>query len=187
MKIGKLEVKLRRGHLVVSWDGAQAPARVPLTGLKELELKQIQPSNRFEWAFRQGIGTVRATCELCGVHIASKEGLERYGEDGELEEFLAKMAADPQHYQLWDDNDDAVSLGAIEGRQFVFGCACWKLGRYEHFIWNHREQIAEYFKARATAEIEDRASEVKRLQEVSGVEKVLDTTGDRTGSTRVFP
>jgi hypothetical protein len=122
-----------------------------------------EPSEMFNYAFSAHLGTIAATCELCGVHVAVKDGLIRYGDDGELEEFEANVAKDPAHYELWDDGSDSLSLGQVDGRQFVVSHQCNLGRRYEDFVRFNRYQIADYLRAFAKKRAERAAVEQKTL------------------------
>lgn len=107
-------------------------------------------SEEFENAFRAGIGTTNADCEVCGVHVfASGENSMGY-EPGELETLQKKAAEQPDKYQELAMSD-GVSIGQINGLQFVIDHGCDKLFKYEQFIWGDRKNIVCYIKKR-TAE-----------------------------------
>lgn len=104
-------------------------------------------SHEFEDAFRANHGSIMGDCELCGRTIFCNGG-HTYGYDeGELEK-LQKLAKEkPDKYVEWTDCD-GVSFGTIQGMQFVLGCDCNQLRRYEEFVWQHRQEIAKYLMTR---------------------------------------
>lgn len=99
-------------------------------------------------AFASGIGSYVATCQ-CGItYFAS---LQRGSFDsGELEQLLAKAAAEPEKYI--DTGDDGVSFTNL-GAEYVHGCACGAEKRHEDWVWEHRRAIAQYIKARTAKEL----------------------------------
>ena len=119
-------------------------------------------SEEFIEAFRDGIGTIRATCELCGrFYIAARNN---HYEEGEYDEFLKKAEKEPLKY-IVDSASDGFSLGSIEGKQFVIDCECLPetLGKFEAWIWNHGEKIAEYLKKRGDRELKAAQAKVKAV------------------------
>jgi hypothetical protein len=112
--------------------------------------KSDRASEAFEDAFRAGIGTTSAKCEVCGVHVFASGDNSMGWEPGELEALQKNAKEQPDKYQELEMSD-GVSLGDINGLQFVIDHGCEKLGRYERFIWGDRKRIVEYIKKR-TAE-----------------------------------
>lgn len=104
-------------------------------------------SEEFEHAFRAGMGTTSARCEVCGVYVFASSDNSLGWEPGELDALKKKAAANPDKYQELD-MCDGVSLGQINGLQFVMDHGCEKLYKYENFIWGDRQRIAEYIKKR---------------------------------------
>lgn len=130
--------------------------------------KEEKPSELFQDAFRAGIGTTNADCELCGVHVFCS-GSQSLGYDkGELEELQKKAKEQPDKYVEWADSD-GVSIGKIGGKQFIIDHDCPALRQYENFIWAYRFQIAEYLTKRAEEELEDAQSQHKRIAGLSRV------------------
>lgn len=112
--------------------------------------KSGSASEEFEDAFRAGIGTTSAKCEVCGVHVFASGDNSLGWEPGELEDLQKKAAANPDKYQELAMSD-GISLGQVNGLQFVIDHGCEKLGRYERFLWADRRQIIEYIKKRTEA------------------------------------
>jgi hypothetical protein len=111
-------------------------------------------SEAFEDAFRAGIGTTNADCQVCRVHVFASGDNSMGWEPGELEALQKKAAAQPDKYQELGMSD-GVSLGEINGLQFVIDHGCEKLYKYEQFIWGDRRQIAEYLKKRVATKQAD--------------------------------
>lgn len=122
-----------------------------------------QASEKFEDAFRAGMGTTSANCELCGKYVfASGEQSLGY-EPGELEALQKKAEENPSKYQELAMSD-GISLGQIGGQQFVIDHGCTGLRKYEDFIWTYRKQIVEYLKARTSERLEDAREDVERMK-----------------------
>ena len=126
-------------------------------------MSKYQVSEEFLEAFRDGIGTIHATCELCGRHYLASRSSGDYDE-GEYDEFLAKAEKEPLKY-IVDSASDGFSLGSIEGKQFVVDCVCLPetLGRFEAWIWRHGDKIAAYLKSRADRELKDAQAKAKAV------------------------
>ena len=108
-------------------------------------------SDKCSEAFNQaleGYGTyVSAVCDFCGrTHFFSGDttGWEDAGGVEALEEMQKKADAEPDKYVDW--GEVSVSLGDIAGKQYIIGCPCNELAKYENFIWNHRILIMNYYK-----------------------------------------
>lgn len=133
---------------------------------KDKNKKLLQaPSDHFEDAFRDGHGTTNADCELCGRHIFCSGDMSLGYEEGELEVLRAKAKAYPEKYDEWHDVD-GVSLGHIGGKQFVLGCSCNALRKYEDFILSHMRQITRYLKEVRSQKVEELKQEVQELQDL---------------------
>jgi len=130
---------------------------------RPLKTQLEEPSEMMEDAFRDGIGTTDATCELCGRHVFGGYGTIGFGPD-ELEGLQAKAAQDPDKYVEVQAN--GVSLGHIDGKQFVIGCPCNRLRRFEDWIWNHRRPIMDYIKARIAELLKAAQKEAKAAGEI---------------------
>jgi len=105
-------------------------------------------------------GTPSADCQFCGrMHFASGSGS---CEPDESIENLRKAAADyPDKY--CESTDDAIAIGLLDGCQFVWNCPCCKIRKYEDFIWNHRELIVSYIKARAEQQVAESQAILRNL------------------------
>lgn len=120
-------------------------------------------SEEMEEAFRLGIGTTDATCQLCGVHFFASGDQSLGYEAGELEKLQRLAAERPEKYQELA-LDDGVSIGEIVGMRFVIGHGCTGLRKYEDFIWGYRRGIAEYLKKRAQDRLATAQDDVDRLK-----------------------
>jgi len=131
--------------------------------------KPEKVSEEFEDAFTSSAGTIHATCELCGRNFIASEDAGDYDE-GEYEEFLEKAKKEPDRYLVWSAYS-AISLGWIDGKQFVFGCPCNALARYEQFIWTHRAQIVEYLRKKTERRLMEAQREAEKLNVLDGLRK----------------
>ena len=113
-------------------------------------------SDEFVEAFRAGIGGIRGTCQLCDRECFENDEGAGDWEVGELERLRERAKIDEKFVAM-----DNVSLGRIDGKEFVMGCPCLpaNLGEYESFIWNHRKQIAEYIRSRVKLIVEAAAED----------------------------
>lgn len=68
------------------------------------------------------------------------------------------------------DREDAVSAVEVNGTTVVRGCPCGWLAKFEDYIWNERERILRYYKAR-------READAKALADLSAA---LETSEPRT-------
>lgn len=98
-----------------------------------------QCSELFSNVFDSSCGGCIRTCE-CGITYF--DGYNIYDwEEGELEKLQQKAKEDPELYV-----ERGCSIGTLEigGSQIVYGCSCDLARKYENFILNHAEQLAEY-------------------------------------------
>ena len=104
-----------------------------------------EPSEEFVDAFRAGIGGIRATCQLCGRECFEDDKSAGDWEEGELEKLRERAKIDDRVVPM-----ERVSLGRIDGKEFVVGCPCLaeNLRKYEDFIWAYRKQFFEYVQKR---------------------------------------
>ena len=142
-------------------------------------------SELFEECFRDNVGTLTATCELCGLTIFCTGDIGPY-ETGELDR-LKKMAKDdPTKCEEWAGLD-GVSLGQIAGQQFILGHDCPKLGQYERFIWENRFAIAEYLQKRAKEELDAKTKQADKLGALKDVKFTEDEDIHRPGPEDLRP
>lgn len=122
------------------------------------------PSEEFERAISH-TGSIHVSCELCGrVHFATAS--PGYFDDGELEQLRKNAEADPIKY-VEDGNSDSISWGTINGKQAVIGCPCNILSNFENFIWQHREIIASFLKAKTAKRLENAVRDVKTSETIA--------------------
>lgn len=108
-------------------------------------------------------GAPTIDCELCGrTHFAT--GSQSCEDPDEIEKLRALAKKNPNGY--CESDDDGISSGTLNGMQVVFDCPCHLLRKYEDFIWNERQLIVSYIKARTAKEL-DAAS--KMTQELTAL------------------
>lgn len=117
-------------------------------------------------------GGICRDCACGRTHFASWE--TGAFEPGELEDLLAKAEREPDKYI--EHSDTNVTVAHIDGREFVYECKCDKLAAYERLVWNHREEILDYFTARHKRQLETLKTFNSKLQQCAAalaeVEKV---------------
>lgn len=103
-------------------------------------------SREFEEAFDARAGSCCVLCACGRVHFDPDRSYSWEG--GELERLLERSERDPDKVIA---HDGSVGWLMIGGQQIVYGCPCYveRAGRFERFIVNHAEQIAEFLNARA--------------------------------------
>lgn len=114
-----------------------------------------QCSELFSDVFNSKCGGCLRTCE-CGITYFDTYNVWDW-EDGELEDLQQKAKEDPEHYTGIDCAVGTMSIGGIE---IVYGCSCDLAQKYEDFILNHAEQIAEYLNKRSEA-LSEQAKAIK--------------------------
>jgi hypothetical protein len=102
-----------------------------------------QCSKLFSDIFDSNCGGYLRICE-CGITYFDTHNIWDW-EDGELEALEQKASDDPEHYV---GMDCAIGTMSIDGREIVYGCTCKLAQRYEEFILDHAEQIAQYLNKR---------------------------------------
>jgi len=102
------------------------------------------------WRTFSKTGTITATCD-CGHTYFCVYNNEGDYDEGELETLRAKMAAEPK--RLTELSCSHVSVMQLGGNQYVEGCDCGRLKKYEDFIWHWRREITEYIAARVDDEL----------------------------------
>lgn len=81
-------------------------------------------SREFDDAFCK-FNAVAITCDFCGTEHRVRE---------------------------MEHDADAVGYGHLDGKVYVYQCGCGKVDRFEEWVWQHREEIAAYLRARADAD-----------------------------------
>lgn len=113
-----------------------------------------QCSDIFIQAFHSGGGGCLRTCECGRTHFDTYNTWD--WDDGELEELEKKAIENPDKYV---ESDGSASCIEIDGREIVIGCCCDFARKYEAFIKNNAEQIADYLRLYA-AQLRERAEKV---------------------------
>jgi hypothetical protein len=103
-----------------------------------------QCTDMFDRVFGSGGGGCRGEC-FCGREYFNPDGGWDWGE-GELENLRALAEENPAKYF---EVDYTVGTMYIDGKTIIYGCSCDIARRYEQFIINHDEQIAQYLNERA--------------------------------------
>lgn len=108
-------------------------------------------SDEFFEAFSSGVGCMVADCDCCGrTHFATGTHTLGQYERGELENYRSLAKASPDKF-IEDGSVDGFSLVNV-GVEAVWGCKCERLDAYERFVWNRRDAIVKYLKARIAEE-----------------------------------
>ena len=90
-----------------------------------------------------------ADCNFCNrVHFADPNPESSCASD-EILAFRVQATEQPEKYHR-HELCDGIAFGEIDGRNFVYGCPCNTVSRYENFIWEHRKFILEYLGKRAS-------------------------------------
>lgn len=110
-------------------------------------------SDNFQIAFTQGGSYCSASCEYCDrTYFCDRSVAGDYNE-GEYEQLCEKAKAEPDKYI---EVSYAVDYGHFD-KQYIVGCKCNTLRRYENFLIANRERILHYFKR----VLEQKQTEVK--------------------------
>lgn len=125
-----------------------------------------------------GVGSSELTCNWCDrLHLCPESESYLGDDDGGLgwknyceEEHKNNPEGVVLHYDC-----DAVSGQTLNNIQFVLGCPCNGLSRYEKFIWAERDTIRRYLKSRIDSEYEF-AQQEKTKNKLAGI----DATDDKT-------
>lgn len=88
--------------------------------------------------------TLVLTCEYCNRTYFSNHGSY---DPGELEELRANATSDPHNYI--ESDYDYIDFGYMDGKQFVWGCACNGVRGFEDWLWSHRYVVERFFKRKA--------------------------------------
>ena len=104
-------------------------------------------------------GSLVVECEFCGrLHFAHEGDYEA----GELERLEANAKKTPDKYVEHFDRD-VVSWGYLDGKQAVYNCPCESLVRWEQFIWNERDMILKYYKARMKTNSKNAQADLEKI------------------------
>ncbi len=130
-----------------------------------------KPSEMFLQACRGG-GASHISCNCGRMHYAP---MNLYYSDDEtdyqcmLDNALEEQKANPDGVII-NYTDDFISASDIDGRTFVDDCPCNGLYRYEQWIWNNKNTIRDYLKARIEQEFKW-AEEQLTLNKLAGISK----------------
>jgi hypothetical protein len=106
----------------------------------------VKVSVEFYQSFR-GYGGAVVNCQCGRTHFAGGGEFE----GGEIEELRLLAKEKPDDYI--EHNDDGYVGIDIDGLFLVCDCPCDRAGRYEAFIWEHREGITAYLTKRVVGQI----------------------------------
>jgi hypothetical protein len=100
-----------------------------------------------------GVGSPDLTCGWCDrLHLCPDASYYRDEEDGSWKEYCKEEYENNPEGTVLHYNCDCVSGHEMNGIIFVVCCPCNGLSRYEKFIWNHKNTIQNYLKARTEQE-----------------------------------
>lgn len=118
------------------------------------------PSELFVDSIGFGVGSAWMECGWCDrEHLCPETSYDPpdYGTDDDRtkwrEHCEEEYRNNPEGVVLHYDTD-GVSGKQLNGINFVVGCPCNGLHRFEKFIWNERDTIREYLKRRINQEYE---------------------------------
>lgn len=133
--------------------------------------KTKEPSEEFLQALEHSHsgGGCRADCQFCGRITYDSSGIWDWDE-GELEDLNKRNDEDSDKVIAVDY---AVPIAYLDGKQYVIGCPCNSGRKYEDWIWNHRDLIAEYFNLRTKRILDESKREVKLNRVVQQAMKIL--------------
>lgn len=104
-------------------------------------------------------GSLVIECEFCErTHFAYEGDYE----EGELERLEENAKKNPAKYEEHFDRD-MVSWGYFNGKQAVYNCPCKSLVQYERFIWNERDSIIKYYKAKMDEKSKNAQSDLDKI------------------------
>lgn len=104
------------------------------------------PSKEFINSLGAGVGSPRLACGFCGREHYCPDSPGISDEEKTSATYLHEV--DPDGVIL-HHNVDSVSANILNGIEFVVECPCNGLRLYEDFMWNERETIIKYIKAKS--------------------------------------
>lgn len=121
-------------------------------------------------------GTSDTVCRCGRTHFATENDYWSDTEEAKesLEEFIAEAFKDPEQYQMHDEH--SISVTAIGGDEFVVGCPCNGLVRYEQFILANREVILKFLTRKAEKDLEVAARKAEDAWKAQQAEERLERT-----------
>lgn len=90
-------------------------------------------------------------------------------DEGEYEEYCAKVKTNPAKYRE-DPENDSIAVGEFGGCTVVWGCPCNGVRKYEDFIWSHRHVIIDYLKRRAKLDLAEAKSNAELMEVIHAAE-----------------
>ncbi len=105
-------------------------------------------SEDFWDALRCG-GALSLECACGRTHFATRS--EGFWDQRDLAELRRKAAANSAYY-LEDTKNDGLAGAEVFGSMLVWGCPCDRSKSVEDAIWNNREFLIRYLKARTARE-----------------------------------
>jgi len=120
-------------------------------------------SEEFYDAFSAGWGSNWVTC-ACGRSYMTTH-INNIAEEEDYLFFEQMCKEKPDMYI--DTYNQGVSMINL-GQDYVDGCACGNVYRYEQWIWTHRDSIMKYIKARSAKEVVKVQEELQKLAEYAG-------------------
>jgi hypothetical protein len=122
-------------------------------------------SDEFYEAFHSGVASHCVTCG-CGITHFSSAGCWAESEP-EYDAMVKRKEECPDKYNMMDPNE-AASLIDL-GVEFVYGCECQTVQRYEKWIWKHRERILKYLKSRSAKEVKAAQENLDRMVDIANM------------------
>jgi hypothetical protein len=134
--------------------------------MKKYKIDDIKPSEMFLNSLSgYGVGSSSLTCEYCGrEHLCPDAEYE----SEEWKEYChTEHKGNPDGIILHYDCD-SISAHQMNGTLFVIDCRCNGLGKYEQYIWDHKDTIRSYFQVRIEQEAKW-AEEQLTLNKLAGI------------------
>ena len=117
-------------------------------------------TNEFLDAFIVGGGPTEE-CDFCGNTFYSTTALE----EEELEQYEEMRRKNPSKFH--PEPYDSIEFYVVDGRRYPYGCPCNSLDNYEHFIWEHKEQILRYLNLRSEMEYKEKEMTKRQVEEAT--------------------
>lgn len=78
---------------------------------------------------------------------------------------VLRAAAKTDPLIVEDVLDDSIGWGHLGGKQYAYQCPCRAADRYEEWVWEHKEEITDYLRARAKKEADEAHAILNRLSQ----------------------
>lgn len=142
---------------------------------KEYKSDPSPPSDMFVDSIHYGVGSAYMECGWCGrEHFCPETSYDPpdFGTEDDSAEWRKHCEESYRdnpggvvlHYDI-----DGISGKELNGINFVVGCPCNGLTRFENFIWNNRATIRNYLRKRIDQEY-DWAEQEKTKNKLAGFE-----------------